>query len=477
MIARSVSLTRASVALSAAALSLAVFFSPLQAKAAPVPAVVPPFHQPVFFPVETGKASPLPSASLIPTDPVFNFSGIPGWIQGKPFTNQMGVTIPKYEILVIKGSQVKGDEVVIPPGGLYFDASPARGELPMTGSADYFLGKKYYFVDYRPRIVVRKNVTVDGSRWTGVGNHLYRLLSPPIPKVVPNPVIAWHTYDGVSIRPWAITQRWQQPASRWADQRAMTYLQGVIGSVQKKPAGIHYRSLSGTAISEEWWTDRKPFLGDVHQGQTINTPDGAVTIDRVEKSRTGGSVSLTIRTKEGASRHFMLEASNHPSLPESAKLRHRMIAISGPVSVVLWPKNSIHGKQAKLWVYSGVQEWKTNAPFGALAHWDYFPVACPIAHHIGGMIYNQEPVRIQTGRTVPLFGGYARLKLVSVHGQTVQFEVGGHQGWTPLMTKKGNIDSVFGEGRAVHGILNTLDVTNLKLSTGMTTSPSGNASR
>ncbi|MHB8422016.1 MAG: hypothetical protein ACYC9S_04730 [Leptospirales bacterium] len=469
--------TSATLLLTAAALSLASIVSIEPSMAATVPDVVPPFHQPIFFPVETGKSSPLPGASLTPANPVFDFSGIPGWIQGKPFTNQMGVTIPKYEILVIKGSQVKGKRVVIPAGGVYFDASPARGELPMTGSADYFLGKKYYFVDYRPRILVQKNVTVDGTHWTGVGNHLYKLLSPPVPKVIPNPVIAWKTDDGVSVRPWAFTQRWERPASRWANQTAMTYLQGVVESVQKKPAGIRYRSLSGTAISAEWWTVRKPFFGEAREGQTIRTPDGDVIVDRITPSRTGGSVSLTIREHNGSPRHFMLESFNSPSLPESAELRHRMIAVSGSVSVVLWPKNPIHGKQVKLWVYSGVQEWKANAPFGRLVHWDYFPIACPIAHHIGGMIYNQEPITIQAGQHVDLFGHYARLELVSVHGQTVQFKIGSHQGWTPLLTKKGNIDSVFGEGRAVHGILNTLDVTNLKLSTGMTTSPSGNASR
>lgn len=478
MTSRPMIASRPSILLFSAALCLLSLLPDAPARGASPPAVLPPFHQPIFFPVESGKGSPLPAASITPADPVFSFDGVPGWIQGKPFKNQMGVTIPKYEILVIKGSRVKDNQVIIPPGGLYFDASPARGELPMTGSADYFLGKKYYFVDYRPVILVRKNVTVDGAHWTGVGNHLYKLLSPPVPKVVPNPVLVWRTYDGVSIRPWAITQRWEHPSGRWANQTAMTYLQGVIGSVEKKPAGIRYISLSGTAISKEWWTPQKPFFGDARPGQTVKTPDGSVTVDRIRQTRKGGSVSLTIRTRDGKTKQFTLRALKSPALPESAAIRRRMIAISGSVAVVLWPKDPVRKNRARLWVYGGVQEWKTNAPFGTLAHWNYFPIACPIAHHIGGMIYNREEIRIHEGESFPLFGKYARLKLVSVHGQTVQFEVGSHQGWTPLLTKQGNIDSVFGEGRAVHGIINTLNATSPDLSTGMTTAPSpGDKSR
>ncbi|MCL4460751.1 MAG: hypothetical protein M1297_03415, partial [Nitrospirae bacterium] len=101
--------------------------------------------------------------------------------------------------------------------------------------------------------------------------------------------------------------------------------------------------------------------------------------------------------------------------------------------------------------------------------WNYFPIACPIAHHIGGMIYNSRPLKLSPGQSVPLFGRYAWLKLVSVQGQKVLFEVGSHNRWTPLITKSGNIDSVFGEGRAVHGILSTLDSTRLDLDPAVST--------
>ena len=430
-------------------------------------AVLPPFHTPIFFPVTEGSASRLPGATLLPNNPAFDFQGVPGWIQGKKYTNQMGVTIPKYEILVIKGSRVRDNTVTIPAGGIYFDSSPARGEVPMTGSADYFLGKKYYFVDYRARIVVRKNGEVDAKHWTGVGNHLYRLLSPPIPKVVPNPVLAWRTYDGVSIRPWAVTQRWEDSHQSWANQTPMTYLQGVISKTEK--GKVFYRTLSGTAIGQEWWATRKEFFGDATEGQTFKTPDGLVTIGKIHSSGKNGTVSVTLHPAKGRVRHFVLRDESSPSLPESSSLRGRMIAIDGPLAVVLWPKDAVSDHKARLWVYGGVREQRTNAFFGTLKGWKYFPIACPIAHHIGGMIYNSRPLKLSAGQSVPLFGRYAWLKLVSVQGQKVLFEVGSHNQWTPLITKTGNIDSVFGQGRAVHGILSTLDTTRLDLDPAVST--------
>ena len=445
----------------AALLSLSLALGAPEASRAAQKDVLPPFHSPLFFPVKEGSASRLPGATLLPENPVFDFQGIPGWIQGKKYKNQMGVTIPKYEVLVIKGSRVQNNTVTIPAGGIYFDSSPARGEVPMTGAADFFLGKKYYFVDYRPEILVRKNVEVDSKHWTAVGNHLYRLLSPPIPKVVPNPVLAWRTYDGVSIRPWAVTERWQDARQSWANQTPMTYLQGVIAKTEK--GKVLYRTLSGTEIGAEWWATRKDFFGDATEGQTFKTPDGLVTIGKIRSSGKGGTISVTIHPKKGHVRHFVLRDTPSSALPESSALRQRMVAIDGPLAVVLWPKGSVHDRKARLWIYGGVREQKTNTAFGTLKGWSYFPIACPIAHHIGGMIYNSRPIKLSAGQSLPLLGRYAWLKLVSVQGQKVLFEVGSHNQWTPLITKIGNIDSVFGEGRAVHGILSTLDTTRLDL--------------
>lgn len=74
-------------------------------------------------------------------------------------------------------------------------------------SSDYFLGKRYYFVGYDARIHVMKDALVRSAQMTIVGNHLYTMLLPHVPKVVTDPGVNWQTFDGVSIRPRAFSER------------------------------------------------------------------------------------------------------------------------------------------------------------------------------------------------------------------------------------------------------------------------------
>ena len=98
-----------------------------------------------------------------------------------------------------------------------------------------------------------------------------------------------------------------------------------------------------------------------------------------------------------------------------------------------------------------------------IRHVAYFPIACPIAHHIGAMIYNTRALALSPGKPVSLFGGYASIKVVSIEGDAVKFIIETEKGSTPVFSKNGNIDAVIGGGRAAHGILSTLDTTDLNL--------------
>ncbi len=421
--------------------------------------VMPPFPPGLFYPVDGGSSPTFPGATLVPRAPVFDFAGIPGWIDGKKITNAMGVTIPKYEMLVIRGSKIDGKSIVIPPGGLYFDASPARGELPMTGASDFFLGKRYYFVDYDARIQVRQNLLVAPKKFTVVGNHLYTLLLPPVPKVVPDPVVNWRTFDGVSIRPWALSERWEKSDAAHPDQRPLTYLQGVIRSTDK--TGVTFASLTGTSIRSEWWAKRRIFEGWAKAGQKIVHGGTGIVVKSVDPDKKTVTIVFLEHGKTGKT--HVLKAQNSPTLPENPSIRKRMVAIDGRTAVVLWPHDALGANGVRLWVYGGVSQWKTNSdPFG-IAHVAYFPIACPIAHHIGGMIYNTRPIRISPGKPASLFGGYATLKVVSVSGHTVKFRLTTSSGSTPVFVKRGNIDAVLGKGRAAHGILSSLDTTDLSI--------------
>ena len=422
--------------------------------------VLPPFPPGLFFPVDQGKAPTIPGATLQPSAPIFDFAGVPGWVQGTKVTNSMKVSIPKYEMLVIRGSHLRHHTIVIPPGGLYYDSSPARGEIPMTGSSDFILGKRYYFVDYDARIHVRNNVAIRQGRSTIVGNHLYTLLLPPIPKVVLNPVVHWQTFDGVSIRPWAFTERWAHPSTSQPDQRAMTYLQGVIHTVDKK--GVTFASLTGTAIHREWWAKNLLFEGVAKAGQQWVSHGQGVRIDRIDP----GAKRVTVSYLQNGKKVFSktLVAKEDPTLPENPDLRQKMITIHGTEAVVLWPHGAIENGSVRLWIFGGVEEWKTNHPLPGLTHYAYFPIACPIAHHIGGMLYNQRSLHLVPGQAVSILGGYAKIKVESIQGAKVKFLVETKTGKTPEFSKSGNIDGVIGEGRAAHGILASLDTTDLALS-------------
>lgn len=424
-------------------------------------AVIPPFGHPLFYPVDSGKAPDFAGSSLIPSHPVFDFSGIPGWIHGKAITNAMKVTIPKFEMLVIRGSRVRGNSVVIPAGGLYFDASPARGELPMTGASDYFFGKREYFVDYDARIHVTRNAVVAPGHMTAAGNHLYTLLSPSIPKVVPDPVVHWRTFDGVSLRPWAFSVRWERPSASRPDQTPMTYLQGVIRAVDKKTGAVTFSTLTGTAIHSEWWANTLLFEGRAHPDQSILSNGTGIVIEGIDP----GTHTVTFHfVKNGLARPARtLTAFTSPTLPENASLRSRMIAIDGGLAVVLWPKNAIDGHTVKLWVYSGVEHRKTGQFDFGFRHMAYVPIACPIAHHIGAMVTNTRPLALRPGKTLSLWGGYAKITVVSIQNGVVQFRVASESGSTPVLENTGTMDAVIGEGRAAHGILNSLDTTDLAL--------------
>lgn len=429
------------------------------ATAAPI--LLPPFPPGIAFPVDTKDAPTFSGSTLIPSQPVFYFAGIPGWIQGKKVTNSMKVTIPKFEMMVVRGSSIRNNTVVIPPGGLYFDASPARGELPMTGSKDYFFGKQYYFVDYDARIHVKKNVVLATGKVEPVGNHLYTLLSLPIPKVIPTPLVNWRTFDGVAIRPWAFSIRWQSPSPQSPDQKPMTYLQGVVRNINNKTGSVTFSSLTGSAIHSEWWAKKRLFEGSAHPGQLLLDGNNGIVIDRIDSRHHSLTFRFIRNGLKGPSR--TLEAIKTPMLPENVKARKRMIAIDKSLAVVLWPHDAISNNSVKLWVFSGVERWRTNRYSFGFDHMAYFPIACPIAHHIGGMVYNTQPIVIKPGHPVSLWGGYGRVEVVSIEGQAVQFKMSSKSGSTPVFTKTGNIDAVIGEGRAAHGILNTIDTTDLSL--------------
>jgi hypothetical protein len=146
----------------------------------------------------------IPGAELLPRDPVINSRILPGW-KDVPMKDGKNRTI---ESLVIKGSAFvrKKDQdghptglpmVLIPAGGLVYDASPLENHLPV-GETGVLFGKRAVLEKKTVAEETCRNFSVLAGRSFPVGNSV-------ITYVMPNPsggpLVLWRTVDGVSVRP------------------------------------------------------------------------------------------------------------------------------------------------------------------------------------------------------------------------------------------------------------------------------------
>jgi len=88
-------------------------------------------------------------------------------------------------------------------------------------------------------------------------------------------------------------------------------------------------------------------------------------------------------------------------------------------------------------------------------HFRMVPISCPIGHHIGLMVYNDAPILLDTEHEMTLYGGYLKIRVTKIHEKSgkVVFALNGRP-----YTGTGGMDGLFGRGRAIDGIRNTLSV-------------------
>ena len=171
------------------------------ARAASWPLPFDPFLAPESFGC---KHLLIPGAELLPHDPVVDSRVLPGWkeILMKDGKNK---TI---ESLVIKGSTVvhKKDKdgkptgppmVLIPTGGLVYDATPLETHLPV-GDRGVIFGHRAVLLKKDLEEETCHNFSVLAGRSFDVGDSVITYLMPG-PKG--GPAVLWRTLDGVSIRP------------------------------------------------------------------------------------------------------------------------------------------------------------------------------------------------------------------------------------------------------------------------------------
>lgn len=332
-------------------LSLSLFWGSLTAEAASYPLPFDPFVAGESFGC---KHLIVPEAESLPHEAVIDSNVLPGW-QEVSMKNGKNRTI---ESLVIKGSIVvhrKGKDglatgpalILIPAGGLVYDATPYETHLPV-GDRGVIFGHKATLLKKKVEAETCQNFSVLAGRSFSVGDSIITYLMPG-PRN--GPAVLWKTLDGVSIRPHPLDE---YPAGQ-VPEKTSTRIFGVY----------------------------------THAGQ-------------------------------------IAEYS----------------AFTAPMMVSeTW---KVDGKSRKIVANS---EW--------FPHFRAVPISCPIGHHIGFMVYNDAPILLDTGKPLTLYDGYLKMQVSSISqdGDAIVFTLNGRP-----YTGHHGIDSIIGKGRAVAGILNSLNI-------------------
>ncbi|MCL5953846.1 MAG: hypothetical protein M1509_04985 [Nitrospirae bacterium] len=216
------------------------------ARAASYPLPFDPFLAPESFGC---KHLLIPGAELLPHDPVIDPKLLPGW-KAVPMKDGKNRTI---ESLVIKGSTIvhKKDRdgkptgppmVLIPAGGLVYDATPLETHLPV-GDQGVIFGHRAILVKKELKEETCRNFSVLAGRSFVVGDSVITYLMPG-PKG--GPAVLWRTLDGVSIRPHPLDE---YPAGQVPEKTSTR----IFGAYTHAGQIAEYASFSGPLIVEESW--------------------------------------------------------------------------------------------------------------------------------------------------------------------------------------------------------------------------------
>lgn len=178
---------------------------------------------------------------LFPNNFTFDKRGVKNW---KTLT--FGKDKPNVvESLVIKGSRVKNKTVIIPPGGLYYDAAPDKFSIPVGGESLLF-GKGVVLEKMTVQEETDKNFEIMAGHPFHVGNHTLVYFFPTKNGL---PILLWQTFDGTSIREKPLTQ--YKSGTSPDKEKWSTKIRGIYEKASPKRA--IYQSFSAPWISEETW--------------------------------------------------------------------------------------------------------------------------------------------------------------------------------------------------------------------------------
>ena len=154
------------------------------------------------------KSLIIPSAETLPSNPVIDEDLLPGWKSLKTRTEDDRTN----ETLTIKGSRIvyvkdksgakKGPFILIPAGGLVYDATIMNKHIPV-GDKGILFGKTFVLKNKKVENETCRNFSILAGRSFEVGNSVITYL---MPNKAHQPLVLWKTLDGVSIRPHPLDQ-------------------------------------------------------------------------------------------------------------------------------------------------------------------------------------------------------------------------------------------------------------------------------
>lgn len=413
---------------------------------------------PLPFPVVSQDSIKLPkNATLLPDNPEY-VADLPGFINDKVMVNDYGKKVPKYDGVVIRGSKVTNDMVVIPPGGLYYMADTWRGMLPLLGEYEYLAGEKYYYVDFDQKVAVKKDVSLKPGERVAVGNQVYQYRSAPgHESTMANPNLTMTTLHGVN---WAFAGL--SPAilslneDNWFGKEfQLAYAQGKASKVTKDK--IDFDFLSGTYFENMTMAKNRDYKDWAQEGKTIDAGNYQVKVAAVNNDKGSVTVQLVKNGMVKAEETLGgLTGKETKRLIEDTAMREKLILKHDDITVVLdpWTGPTKKGK-AYLKVYSGSFKLAAGESYPFDERFEVYPMACPIGHLFGTMVTNKKSIILKgDGSTFKGPEGYFKVVVDDIEGNKVKsWHIEDKNGNKSVNFAGDNIDLIAGQGRAVVGLL------------------------
>lgn len=192
----------------------------------------------------------IPGSEILPHAPVFDTRVPPGW---KSVAMKKGGHNKVVETLIIKGSAIghRKDKsgtvsptplIVIPAGGLVYDATPVETHLPV-GERGVIFGHDAVLKTKDVKEETCRDFSVLAGRSFSVGDSVITYVAPGPKK---GPLVLWRTFDGVSIRPQALSE---YPAG----QVPATTSTRIVGAYTHAGQIAEHASFSAPMLVREQW--------------------------------------------------------------------------------------------------------------------------------------------------------------------------------------------------------------------------------